>query len=125
MNEILQAFYNLLKPKLEADSPVLSGNMRTSIETTNVSEHQFEIVINAPFYDMKEFNKTGNIVYTGLNWKGTGITDYAFWVNDIGAFGTHNKSQAWVNRTLLSVAKTIAAQYQIPQENIIMRLKKR
>lgn len=123
MTEILDAMHNLVRVCLIADAPVLSGNMITGIETSDVQEHQIEICINAPFYDMKEWRKTGAIVYTGLNWKGTGITDYAFWVNEIGAFGTHNKSETWVNKSLLKAVKIIAAQYNIPQENIIMKLR--
>ena len=123
MMDILDATYNLVRVCLIADSPILSGNMLSGIEMSSIDEHQIEICINAPFYDINEWRKTGNIVYTGLNWKGTGITDYAFWVNEIGAFGKHNKSEAWVNRSLLKAVKIIAAQYNIPEDHIIMKLR--
>ena len=121
MSPILQSMTILLRMYLAQQSPVLSGNMKSGIEIDNFDEHQTEIVINAPFYDMKEWLKTRNIVYTGSTKYGS-ITDYAEWVNRLGAFGTHNGSEGWVNRAVVDVVRTVAAQYQIPDSNIVVMI---
>lgn len=105
---IIEQAYNLLHSTLLATCPVLSGNMKQHIETGKISEHEMEIIIKAPFYDMKEWNKNHRIVHTKQEIKG--YTDYAFWVNKSGAFGTGNKSKGWVNRSCIAMANTLAAE---------------
>jgi len=98
----LLCFYNLI-----IQSPVLSGNMQSMIKLGYTGDG-FAIMIDAPFYDQKEFRKNGNIVHTGEVKKG-GIIAYANWVNEVGAFGRHNKSEHWVNRVLNDCCMIIAA----------------
>ena len=38
----------------------------------------------------------------------TSVADYAYWVNEMGGFGTHNKSEHWVNRSMYEVALEFA-----------------
>jgi hypothetical protein len=96
-------FYNL-----HSQSPVLSGNMRSLIQTSQAYGTEFVIMIDAPFYDAKEWEKTKTIVHTHdvIN----GKTAYAQWVNDIGAFGKHNKSMHWVNRVCVQAATMLASE---------------
>jgi len=100
--KIVQKMQNLLFSKLLLDSPVLSGNMKMNIK----SNSEREIIIDAPFYDIGKWQETGMIIHTGQTIKGR--TAYAEWVNRLGAFGTHNKSEGWVNRSILEVATIIA-----------------
>lgn len=95
-------FYNLVM-----QSPVLSGSMQAHIQLGYTGD-EFAIIIDAPFYDMKEFKKNHNLVYTGkvIN----GMEAYAYWVNEVGAFGRHNKSEHWVNRVLNDCCLMIAGQ---------------
>lgn len=93
-------FYNLI-----VNSPILSGSMQAHIQL-GYGNSGFQIVIDAPFYDMKEWEKNKRLVYTGAN--KNGITAYAKWVNDVGAFGRHNKSEHWVNRVLNDSCTVIA-----------------
>ena len=95
------AFYNLVM-----QSPVLSGNMQMFIQMGFSGMDKAEIIIDAPFYDMKQWKKTGAIVHTGKNIKG--VTAYANWVNEVGAFGRHNESEHWVNRVLVDCCNVIA-----------------
>lgn len=106
MTEIIEKLYNLLKIMLEHNCPVLSGNMKAHIEVKSIEEHEIVLCISAPFYDLKEWKKTGKIVFTGPNVFGE--TDYAYAVNQRGAFGRHNKSQYWANRSVYETANTIA-----------------
>lgn len=92
-------FYNLV-----LNSPVLSGNMQMFIQQTYPGK---EITIQAPFYDMKEWKRTGAIVHTGKSING--FTNYAYWVNEAGGFGTHNQSEKWVNRIINLCAIEFAA----------------
>ena len=88
-------FLNTRMPyKLLQDVPILSGNMKSHIRLVNVSEDEIVYEISAPQYDMNTFRKTGRIQFTGKT------PDYAIWVNDLGAFATHNKSEHWLNRSL-------------------------
>lgn len=97
---------NLLFMNLLQKTPVLSGNMYYGIQCGLSTPSQCEIIIEAPFYDMKKWKKDGAIVPTGEN-KG-GFTDYAYWVNKLGGFATHNKSEGWVNRAIYEVVSEIA-----------------
>ena len=107
MNDI-EKLYALVFYNLHAQSPVLSGNMLSMIQTSQAYGTEFVIVIDAPVYDAKEWEKHKQIVHTGKNINGK--TAYAQWVNDIGAFGTHNKSMHWVNRVCVQAATTIASE---------------
>ena len=98
----------LLFGTLITNSPVLSGNMQSMIQINRFGLSESEIVIDAPFYDMKIWNKEHKIVHTGKSFNGK--TSYAQWVNEKGGFGTHNKSEHWVNRTCNDIAKIIASQ---------------
>ena len=60
MEDIVNKIHSLLYSKLTMDVPVLSGNMSMSI-----SENGMEIIIDAPFYDMKRWLKDGTIIHTG------------------------------------------------------------
>ena len=101
MQEIIEKMKSLMFSNLVLSSPVLSGNMKESIKQDGE-----QIIIEAPFYDMKRWQKDGVIVHTGkvIN----GFTDYAYIVNQFGAFGKHNKSEGWVNRAILDVVNTVA-----------------
>lgn len=109
MTTELQRLYSLLLSTLRFQSPVLSGNMKSGIHIKSINEDEVEIVIEAPFYDMKEYLKTNKIIKTGANYGG--ITDYAYWVNKLGGFATHNESEGWVNRVVERVCDTIANMY--------------
>lgn len=104
----VEKLYALVFYNLHTQSPVLSGNMLSFIQTSNAYDSEFVIMIDAPFYDAKEWEKNRTIVHTGkvIN----GKTAYAQWVNDIGAFGTHNKSMHWVNRVCVQSAITLASE---------------
>lgn len=105
---IVEQLHTLLLSDLELTSPVLSGNMKAHIRSGNIKPLEREIVIEAPFYDMKLWKKSGNIVHTGAIINGR--TDYAEWVNRLGAFAKGNESQYWVNRAIYDVVYMIAAQ---------------
>lgn len=122
MTEIMEKLYNLVNTTLYLNCPVLSRSMKRHIETKEISEHKIVIEIAAPFYDEWLWRKKGIIVYSGQSvklGKGThyfeanygNITDYAYWVNAVGAFGTHNKSEHWVNRTLDDSCRVIANEF--------------
>ena len=95
-------FYNLL-----INCPILSGSMKKHVEL-GFDGNNLQIVIDAPFYDMKQWKKTGQIIYTGA--VKNGFTAYAYWVNEVGAFGRHNKSEHWVNRALNEACLIMANQ---------------
>lgn len=105
MTEELQTLSTLVKMYLEELAPILSGNMAREIiiaEIVEIKENEVTFCINAPFYDTNLWRKKGVIAHTGKSYGG--ITDYANWVNEIGAFGTHNASMHWVNRALNEAA---------------------
>lgn len=110
MSNELQQLFNLLKANLYAQAPVLSGNLKNGIKVVNVEDNEITIEIEAKFYDTNEFRKTGKINYTGKNYGG--ITDYAMWLNNLGAFGTGNKSKNWTNRVCYETCDGIAKQIQ-------------
>jgi len=94
----LEKLASIVEQTLKITSPVLSGNMRSGIELESVSENEITISIKAPFYDLALWKKENTIKHTGKSYNG--ITNYAMWVNDLGAFGRGNKSMHWVNRAL-------------------------
>lgn len=100
--EVINKIHSLLLSNLVLKSPVLSGNMQHSIKATSINE----IEIDAPFYDLKQWEKNRVIVHTGAIINGK--TAYAEWVNELGGFATHNQSEGWVNRAILEVVNIIA-----------------
>lgn len=108
MNNDAEKLYAIVFYNLHTQSPVLSGNMLSFIQTSQAYGTEFVIMIDAPFYDQKEWEKNKRIVHTGKSYNG--MTAYAQWVNDIGAFGTHNKSMHWVNRVCVQSALTFASE---------------
>ena len=99
---------NLIFWHLVMESPVLSGNMQSFIQLGGI-DTDYAILIQAPFYDMKKWKKEGVIVHTGDVKKGK--EHYAEWVNELGAFGRHNKSEHWVNRVLNRCCEEFARKY--------------
>lgn len=89
---------------LRMDCPVLSGNMQQHIDIETIGNRYTKIVVSGPSYDQKTFRKTGQIVLTNEY-------DYAIAVNSMGAFGKHNKSEKWVNRSLLRTCQVVAGGY--------------
>lgn len=106
MADTIEKMTSLLFAILLTSSPVLSGNMKQNIQITRYGINECEIVIDAPFYDMKKWRKDKVIVHTGETFRGK--TAYAESVNRSGAFGTHNKSEHWANRACVEVAQIIA-----------------
>lgn len=104
--ELLLKLVNLVSAELSINCPVLSGNMKSNLEITDIRANEITICISAPFYDLKEWRNTGVIKHTGKEILGK--TDYAMWVNNLGAFGRRNKSQYWANRSILASVETIA-----------------
>ena len=96
-------FYNLI-----SECPILSGSMSIHI-SMGYGNDGYEILIEAPFYDHTQFRKKGIIVYTGETKKG--VENYAQWVNEVGAFGKHNRSEHWVNRVVNEVCSLVATQF--------------
>ncbi len=103
-----EKLYALVFYDLHAQSPVLSGNMLSLIQTSQAYGTEFVIMIDAPFYDQKEWEKNKTVVHTGATIDGK--TAYAQWVNDLGGFGTGNKSMHWVNRVCVQAAIAIASE---------------
>ena len=103
---MVEEMQNLLFMNLINKSPVLSGNMQMNIQCGMTTPSECEIIIEAPFYDMKQWKKNGVIKRTGENINGK--TDYAYWVNEMGGFATHNQSEHWVNRCMYEVALEFA-----------------
>ena len=105
MNDV-EKLYGLVFYNLHCKVPILSGNMASLIQTSQAYGTEFVIVIDAPFYDQKEWEKNKQIVHTGQTINGK--TAYAQYVNDLGGFGTRNKSMHWVNRVCVEAATVIA-----------------
>lgn len=104
----IETIQNLLFMNLVNRSPVLSGNMRMNIKCGMSTPTECQIVIEAPFYDLKEWKRSGVIKRTGETKNGK--TDYAYWVNELGGFATHNKSEHWVNRAIYEIMTDAANQ---------------
>lgn len=109
MTELMEKLYTLVNSTLYLDCPVLSRSMKRHIEIKEISDHKVIIEIEAPFYDLNIWRKEHRVKYTGKSING--FTDYAYWVNKYGAFGTHNKSEHWVNRALDDSCKVIANEF--------------
>ena len=103
MENTIEKTSALLFSNLALNCPVLSGNMLTEIK-----QDGNQIIIEAPFYDLKLWEEKNIIVHT--NEVIDGNTDYALDVNLYGGFGKHNKSEGWVNRAILQVVNTIASE---------------
>ena len=108
--EIKEELQNSLLWNLVMDSPILSGNMQAMI-SLGYGNDGYEVIIQAPFYDNEKWKKDHVIVHTGAS--KNGITDYAYEVNEFGAFGSHNKSEHWANRTINTVCQEIATKYNM------------
>ncbi len=107
----LEKLYNLVDENLYLSCPVLSGNMRHHIDVNTVlkGDEEVEIVISAPFYDLKEWEKNHRIKFTGAIIDGK--HDYAYWVNALGAFGGKNtRSKNWVHRAIYEACCTLASE---------------
>lgn len=106
MENIVEKLHALLFTNLIMQSPVLSGNMQSMIQTGLQGSSTREIIIDAPFYDATKWNKDKVVVHTGevIN----GKSAYAQDVNLYGAFFSHNKSEGWVNRAIKEVVEVIA-----------------
>ena len=106
MEDIVEKIHALLFTNLVMQSPVLSGNMQSMIQTGLQGSSTREIIIDAPFYDMKKWNEDKIVVHTGqvIN----GKTAYAQDVNLYGAFFRHNSSEGWVDRAIKEVVEAIA-----------------
>ena len=92
-----------LLPRLIISSPFMSGSMRLHIENVYLSDTEAAFKISAPQYDMEKWINEGIIVYTGQT------PDYAVWVNELGGFGSHNKSEHWVNRAVYEICSELKA----------------
>lgn len=108
MDRTVEKIAILLEDDLYLSCPVLSGNMRHHIDLNTMlqSDEEAVIVISAPFYDQKEWEKNHKIVFTGKSVNGK--HDYAEWVNAIGPFGRAGRSTHWVNRSIYEVVTAIA-----------------
>ena len=106
MENVVEKLHALLFSNLIMQSPVLSGNMQSMIQVGIQGSSTREIIIDAPFYDAKKWEKDKIVVHTGE--VKNGKTAYAEDVNLRGAFGRHNKSEGWVNRAVKEVVETIA-----------------
>lgn len=106
MENIVEKIHALLFSNLIMQSPVLSGNMQSMIQIGMQGSATREIIIDAPYYDMKRWNKDKVVIHTGETINGK--TAYAEDVNLYGAFGRHNKSEGWVNRAVKEVVEAIA-----------------
>lgn len=104
----VEKLYNLVLFNLYAKSPKYSGNMASSIKTSEASGTEFTIVIDAPYYDVNEYKKRKVIIHDGGAKNGT--SSYATSVNEKGGFGTHNQSMHWVNRACIECVRQIAAE---------------
>lgn len=109
MTQLLEEIYSLLNQNLILECPVLSGNMYKHIKIADIGDNEVTLEIDAPFYDMKEWRKTGVIKLIGNNING--FTDYAYWVNKNGGFSTHNSSEGWVDRNITDVLDVIKNVY--------------
>lgn len=110
IKEIQDELKQLIYYELVVQSPVLSGNMQNFI--SGMGFQMEGILITAPSYDMKKWRKDKEIVH---NYK----FNYANAVNEVGAFGTHNKSEHWVNRVCNMCSQMIASKYH---GKVIVRL---
>lgn len=106
----LQKLYNLVDENLYLSCPVMSGNMRHHIDVNTVlkDDEEVEIVISAPFYDLKEWQKNHRVKFTGAIVNGK--HDYAYWVNALGAFARGGRDVHWVNRAIYEACCTLASE---------------
>ena len=102
----------LVKTNLIMGSPVLSGNLKMQNILTQIQPYGngFKLIISAPLYDVKKWKKTGMIQPIKPSPDFPNITDYAMWLNDRGAFNTHNRSEHWANRSIVQACLVYANQ---------------
>lgn len=110
MKEIIEKLYNSAQIHLKIYCPIMSGNMYEHIKDGDIGENEKTIVIEAPIYDVNIWEKTGKRVLTYKSIFGYFTSDYAVAVNEVGAFGTHNKSEHWANRALKQACDIIASE---------------
>ena len=113
LKKISKQIRDKLYRALKASCPVLSGNMRN-----HITQRGKRIVISGPSYDLNLWKAKGRISKTVDIQKGKTRSrfvsdfDYAYWVNEYGAFGTkHNNSlpsKGWVDRAILRTLVPIA-----------------
>lgn len=110
MTFYLEKLYQLVDENLYLSCPVMSGNMRHHIDVNTVlkGDEEVEIVISAPFYDMKEWQKNHRIKFTGETIDGK--HDYAYWVNALGAFARGGRDVNWVHRAIYEAVCTLASE---------------
>ncbi len=106
----LEKLYNLVDENLYLSCPIMSGNMRHHIDVNTVlkGDEEVEIVISAPFYDLKEWQKNHKIKFTGAIIDGK--HDYAYWVNALGAFAKGGRDVHWVHRAIYEAVCTLASE---------------
>lgn len=106
----LEKLYNLVDENLYLSCPVMSGNMRHHIDVNTVlkDDEEVEIVISAPFYDLKQWQKNHRVVFTGKTINGK--HDYAYWVNALGAFAKGGRDVHWVHRAIYEAVCTLASE---------------
>lgn len=100
-----------VKANLQVKPPKLSGNLRYFLASLPqlVSKDEIVMIISAPLYDVDHWMQTGQIQFLPApNPKYPDITDYAMWLNDVGAFGTKNKSLHWANRGIYNGCSAMA-----------------
>ena len=124
--QLVAVTYDVLRhlhSSLLLQCPILSGNMARHITKREGGLYNGgEIVISGPSYDLKNWKKTGKAVPM-KTWRETSkgkmvktyAFDYAFWVNEYGAFGTshHNSlpSKGWVDRTVALSVSSVGARW--------------
>ena len=102
-----EKLYNLILSSLRVTAPVLSGNTKNSIETSEISGSTFSIVIDPKYYDLNKWRED-KVILPVTNPNGT--TSYAEIVNKYGGFGKNNSSKKWVNRAILECVQIIASE---------------
>ena len=113
--DVIQALNN--KP------PYLSGSLSKHLLNMSFlfNLENMTLIVDAPLYDVKNWYKTGQIrYYNAPHPKYPNITDYAMWLNDSGAFGTHNKSEHWANRGVYNGVLNYAAKLQARGEQVVI-----
>lgn len=116
MDKWLDKLWQLLYVNLDISCPVLSGNMKNTINVTGLEENEIKIAIEPKFYNLKKFKDEGIIVFDETG-KGN-LTSYAKLVNDAGGFGTHNDSEHWVNRACYEVANAIKKEIESVEKDV-------
>ena len=103
MTRELEQLSGLIKMFLQSESPILSGNMQSSIKFKDYVLGKATIEISGKSYNISKWEETGKIEYTGEY-------DYAISVNKVGAFGGRSKkSKHWANKSVVNSVKQLAS----------------